>query len=124
MITIIDGHVRAAGEMAVAGAAFFTIHNAGPDDDRLIAAETDAAKRVELHTHLADGEVMRMRAVEGGLAVPADGVRRLESGGDHVMLMGLAAPLGEGDTLRLTLIFEKAGELVVGLPVDSARSAQ
>jgi copper(I)-binding protein len=107
---------------ASSGAAFMAIHNDGEQADRLIGAETGAAARVELHTHSmsADG-VMTMRPVEGGIEVPAGGAAMLERGGDHVMLMGLAAPLQDGGTVDLTLIFERAGRVEVAVPVDNAR---
>ncbi len=122
-ITIEDPYARAAGMTAVAGAAFFIIHNTGDEDDRLVAAESDISKRVELHTHIADGDVMRMVEVEEGFPVPAGGTHVLKRGGDHVMFMGLNAPMKQGDTIDVTLIFEKAGPIEVEIPVDLERGA-
>ncbi|MCC2097410.1 MAG: copper chaperone PCu(A)C, partial [Hyphomicrobiales bacterium] len=66
-IAIDDAYARSAGARAIAGAAFFMIENHGTEDDRLIAARSPVAERVELHTHIADGEgVMRMVEVEDG----------------------------------------------------------
>ncbi len=117
-ITVTDGYVRVAGQRAKSGAAFMTLANAAATDDRLIAARTGAAERAELHTHLMDAAgVMRMVKVEDGIVVPAGGTAALARGGDHVMLLGLAAPLAEGDDVALTLVFENAGEVLVELPV-------
>ena len=66
---------------------------------------------------MADG-VMNMRKVEGGLVIPAGGSASLSPGGFHLMLMGLTAPLKEGQMVPLTLTFEKAGPIEVQLQVD------
>ncbi len=62
-----------------------------------------------------------MRPIDGGIAVPAGGSHALKRGGDHVMFMGLDAPFEEGSTISVTLTFEKAGDVVVELPVDNDR---
>ena len=121
-IAIEDAYARAAGMNAVAGAAFMTIVNTGTEDDRLIAVTSDAAQRVELHTHVIDvNGVARMVEIEDGFAVPAGGSHRLERGGDHVMFMGLTAPFVEGETVTVTFTFERAGDLTVDIPVDLSR---
>lgn len=120
-ITIEDAYARSASPMAKSGAAFMMIKNSG-EADRLIAASSDAAARTELHTHL-EGEngVMRMVHVEEGFELPADGMIAMQRGGKHVMLMGLNAPMEQGATVTVTLTFEKAGDVVVEVPVDVER---
>lgn len=121
-IVIKDPYARSSGAMAKAGAAFMVIENTGAEDDRLVAASSDIAVRVELHTHKDMGNgVMRMLEVEEGFAVPAGGVHMLQRGGDHVMFMGLKGPMEQGETVTVTLTFEKAGEMVVEIPVDLER---
>ena len=72
---------------------------------------------IQIHmTEMTNG-VMSMKEVEGGIEIPAGGTIQLEPGGNHVMLMGLKAPLVEGETLPLTLVFEKAGKVDVDVPV-------
>ena len=121
-IMINDAYARASGMNAKAGAAFFQIMNHSTEDDRLIAAKSDAAKRVELHTHkeIADG-VMKMMEVEEGFPIAAGGMHALKRGGDHVMFMGLQNAWSHGDTLDLTLVFEQAGEINIQVPVDLER---
>lgn len=121
-ITINDAYARASGMNAKAGAAFMVITNTGDSDDRLIAATSEAAMRVELHTHkdMGDG-VMKMIEVEEGFAIPAGGEHALARGGDHVMFMGLTAPFEDGKMLSVTLEFEKAGTMTVEIPVDLNR---
>lgn len=121
-ITIEDPYARASTPTAKSGAAFMTIVNASAVDDRLIAATSDAAVRVELHTHLEDANgVMRMIEVKDGIAVPAQGKAMLMRGGDHVMFMGLTGPFNDGETVEVTLTFEQAGDITVDIPVDLNR---
>lgn len=121
-LLIEDAYARSSGPSAKAGAAFFTIRNTNAEDDTLIAVATDIAKLAELHTHIDAGNgVMQMRRVEGGFPVAAGGMHVLQRGGDHVMLMGLTRPMTEGETITVTLTFEKAGEMTVEIPVDLTR---
>jgi copper(I)-binding protein len=101
------------------GAGFMTIRTAGPAADRLVAARAAIARVVELHTHVRDGDVMRMRPVPA-IDVPAGGTVMLQPGGLHLMLIGLTASLEQGATVPVTLVFERAGEIAVELRVESA----
>lgn len=123
-IVVQDAYARSAGKMAKAGAAFMQIMNGADTDDRLIAARSDVSVKVELHTHIQDANgVMRMREVEGGIAVPAGGMAMLKRGGNHVMFMGIKEPFEQGKTLPVTLVFENAGEIEIMIPVDLDRKA-
>jgi copper(I)-binding protein len=62
----------------------------------------------EVHEMKMEGDTMRMRAVEGGLALPARQTVELKPGGYHLMLMDLKQPLGKDSTVPLTLRFEDA----------------
>ncbi|MDV7341681.1 copper chaperone PCu(A)C [Terasakiella sp. A23] len=108
---------RASAGMARAGAAFMTIKNTG-EADKLIGAKADVSKRVEIHTHLHQDGVMKMRKVESVAA--AKGMTMLKPGGDHVMFMGLNEPFKEGASFPLTLVFEKAGEIKVDVKIMKA----
>ncbi len=122
MIMVDDPYVRVSSKSAKSGAAFMSLMNHGDENDQLIDARSDVAKRVELHTHMenADG-VMKMMHVPEGFSVPAGESHMLMRGGDHVMLMGLNQKLEHGDVVKVTLVFEKAGEVVVEVPVDLER---
>lgn len=123
-ITVIDPYARASTAMSQSGAAFMLIENHGDRDDRLVAARSDIAERVELHTHREDADgIMRMIEVEEGFVVPAGGAHLLGRGGDHVMFLGLRQSLGHGDMVRLTLEFQLAGPLDLEVPVDMERAA-
>ena len=121
-IMVEDAYVRSSTKSSSSGAAFMVLMNAGTEDDRLIAARSDVAKRVELHTHVEDANgVMRMIKVEDGMVVPATGSHALKRGGDHVMFMGLNRALEQGEMIEVTLTFEKAGEITVDVMVDQMR---
>ena len=121
-IVIDDAYARVSRPNAPTGAAFLTISNSGAEADRLIAVESDVAKRVELHTHIDAGDgVMQMRQVEDGFEIPAHGMHMLKRGGDHVMLMGLERDLATGDSIDITFVFENAGRIDVMIPVDNER---
>lgn len=107
--------IRAAPKMPT-GAGFVTIKNTGKQDDKLVAASATVSKSVELHTHIKDGEIMRMRQVQS-IAVPAGGAAELKPGGDHIMFIDLKGPLNEGDKVDVTLKFEKGGDLKITMPV-------
>lgn len=107
---------RATAPTARAGGAYMTIVNNGATADRLLRAESSVAARVELHTVIKEGDVMRMREVPG-IDVPANGKAMLAPGGFHVMLRELKAPLKAGDTAPITLVFEKAGRIEVAVPI-------
>lgn len=98
------------------GVAYFTVHNNGSEADRIVAVDSPVSEVAELHTHIKDGEVMRMRQVEY-IDVPANGSVNLEPGGLHVMLMGLKNPLKAGEVIPVTLKFEQAGSITIEVAV-------
>ncbi len=119
---IMDSYIRTSGPTAKTGAAFMQIANHGTETDTLVGATSDVAKRVELHTHTETGDgIMKMHEIEGGVPIEPGGMHVLKRGGDHVMFMGLTRLLATGDVVTVTLIFEKAGEVTLEIPVDLER---
>lgn len=116
-ITVVNPWTRAAGANANGG-AFLVMRNGGAQPDRLVSASAAVARRVELHTMIRDGDVMRMRAVEA-IPVPAGQSVELRPGGLHVMLIGLNEPLAQGSQVPLVLRFERAGEVRVMLSIQA-----
>ena len=108
------------------GAVYFrAIKNNGTEPDRLLSARTPAAATVELHRMEMDSDVMRMRAVPA-IELPAKTEVRLRHGtpnGHHLMLLGLNAPLKDGDRFPVTLTFQRAGEREVMVWVQTPRSS-
>lgn len=120
-IEVHDAYALSASPTAKTGAAFMEIVNVG-DADHLIGVASPAAERVELHAHVESGDgVMQMIHVEDGFELPARSTLTLQRGGKHVMLMGLTAPLVQGNMVPVTLSFEKAGDITVDVPVDLER---
>jgi copper(I)-binding protein len=103
------------------GAGYLKLANQGAAD-RLMSATSPVAASVEMHTMTMEGDVMKMRQVDG-IDVPAGQTVELKPGGFHLMLMGLKAPLRAGDKLALTLKFEKAGEIVVTVNVENPKDS-
>ncbi|MDZ7752852.1 MAG: copper chaperone PCu(A)C [Gammaproteobacteria bacterium] len=86
-------------------AAYFTLVNPGANDRALVGARTPVARKAELHTHINDDGVMRMRQVDR-IDVPAGGTTRLQPGGLHMMLFGLTRGLTAGDEVEIELRFD------------------
>jgi periplasmic copper chaperone A len=101
---------RATAPGAKVAGGYMVIRNAGAAPDRLVSAASPAAAKVELHVHINDNGVMRMREVPG-YDVPAKGAFELKPGGAHLMFMELKRPFKEGEKVPVTLKFEKAGEV-------------
>jgi copper(I)-binding protein len=103
--------------LARAASAYLQITNNGRNADRLLSAASSRAQTVELHTHVMDGNIARMRRVETIDVAPGATVT-FQPGGLHVMMMGLQSPLAEGERVKLTLTFEKAGQIEVDILVE------
>ncbi len=105
------------------GGAYLNLENQGKSADRLVSASSPRAKRVEIHTMSMDGGIMRMREIGGIDLPPGAKVSMRPRQGYHLMLMDLATPLKDGETLPLTLTFEKAGSVEVQARVQPAPAA-
>jgi copper(I)-binding protein len=106
--------------MSGTAAAFMTITNSGAEADRLLGGSTDVAQVVEVHEMAQDNGMMRMQPLPEGLEIPAGGEVLLESGGLHLMLIGLTRDLVPGSSYALTLEFEQAGEVEIDVAVQPA----
>ena len=89
-----------------ASGAFMTL--TAKDRGQLVSVSSPVAGVVEVHEMKMDGDIMKMRAVEGGLDLPAGKAVELKPGGYHVMLMDLKAPLQKDTTIPLNLVFKDA----------------
>lgn len=105
-VEIRDAWVRATVKGQTATGAFMKI--TAKDDARLIGASSPVAGVTEVHEMKMEGDVMKMRAVPGGLDLPAGKTVELKPGGYHMMMMDLKAPLAKGSTVPLTLVFKDA----------------
>jgi copper(I)-binding protein len=115
-VTVHDPWARASLGTTKSSAVYMTLEIEGDQEDRLVAAKTPLAERAELHTHVMDGGVARMRRVEAVEVAPG-APTVLQPGGLHLMLTGLKDELTEGATLPLTITFEKSGSAQIEVPV-------
>lgn len=100
-------------------AAYLVVHNSG-EADALVKASTPLTSTVQLHEVITEGSTSMMQEKPGGFPVPANGMLELKPGGFHIMMMDLKAPIAIGETVSLTLTFEKAGEVTIEAPVKAA----
>ena len=104
--------------VATVGVTYFTVTNNGDTDDVLLSVESPVAETVEIHTHIKEGDMMKMRKLEE-LVVPAQGELTLAPGGHHLMLMNLKQVPVKGDRFPVTLHFKQAGTVEVEVAVDA-----
>ncbi|GAB4346500.1 MAG: copper chaperone PCu(A)C [Gammaproteobacteria bacterium] len=114
-VEVHNPYVRAVPPSAPNSAAFMTLVNKG-GAHAVVRAESEISKVVELHTHVKEGGMMRMRQVEK-IDIPAHARTVLKPGGLHVMFLGLKQALKEGDQVRFKLVFEDGSEATITAPV-------
>lgn len=102
---------------AKVAAGYFVVANGGIESDRLVSATSPRAARTEIHEIVLEGTVAKMRPVAGGIEVPPGGSAVLKEDGLHVMFIDVDAPFTEGETIPVTLTFEKAGNVDVTMKV-------
>ena len=105
-VDVKDAWARATVKGQMATGAFMTL--TAKDGAKLVSVASPVAGVVEVHEMKMDGNVMKMRAVQGGLDLPAGKAVELKPGGYHLMLMDLKAPLAKGASVPLTLVFQDA----------------
>jgi hypothetical protein len=110
---------RATPPGAKVAGGFMKITNTGSQPDRLIGGSAVAAGVFEVHEMKMEGNVMKMRALEKGLEIKPGQTVELKPGGFHVMFMDLKAPLKEGDKVKGTLVFERAGTIEVEYKIEA-----
>jgi periplasmic copper chaperone A len=116
-ITVYDAYIRQPASPDVA-AAYLTVRNAGSTPDRLSSAYCGAAGRTSVH---ADSAAMQPgdEAKSTPLQVPANATVSLTPAKGHIMLENLTGTLRAGDTVSLLLRFDKAGQVLLDVPVIS-----
>jgi copper(I)-binding protein len=98
-------------------AVYFILENNTKQDDRLIRVESSVTETSELHlTKMSSDNTMMMMPQES-VAIPAGSKVNFEPGGYHVMLLNLKKDLKIGDSIKITLNFEKAGRIELEVPV-------
>ena len=124
-VEVKDAWVRTSVQGQMATGAFMKI--TARENTRLVSVSRPVAGVAEVHEMKMDGDIMKMRAVVGGLDLPAGKAVALTPGGYHVMLMDLKAALPKDSTVPLTLVFKDArgveSRLELKLPVATAAPA-
>lgn len=105
------------------GGGFMVVHNHEKQTDYLTGGSTPVAERVEVHTHINDNGVMRMREVQGGVPLAANARTELKPSSYHIMFMGLKQALKEGETVPVTLTFKHAKPQTINFTVRTAQKA-
>jgi periplasmic copper chaperone A len=104
---------RQSSMKADVAAGFMTITNSGAVDDRLVKATAEITPVVQLHDMRFENDVMKMFELKDGIPVPAGATVELKPASLHVMFMGLKSPPVEGQMIKGTLTFERAGVIEV-----------
>ena len=102
------------------GGGFMTIVNRGAGADALVAVETPAARKTEVHRSSTAGGVMKMERQDAGVAIPAGKQMAFAPGGYHVMFLGLTKATKLGDKIPATLVFKSGAKLKVEFQVAAA----
>ena len=124
-VDVKDAWVRTSVQGQKATGAFMKL--TAKDGAKLVAASSPVAGVTEVHEMKMEGDIMKMKAVAGGLDLPAGKTVELKPGGYHVMLMDLKAALPKDSTIPLTLVFKDAkgmeSRLELKVPVAVAAMA-
>jgi copper(I)-binding protein len=110
---------RATPKGSTIGAGYLRITNKGAEADRLTGGTLASAGRFEVHTTVTEGGVAKMRQLKGVEIKPGETVE-FKPGGMHVMFVGLKQPLKQGENVKGTLVFEKAGTIAIEFAVRPA----
>lgn len=115
-VSVKEPFVRLAPPNAPATGAFMVIRNSGDKAVKLVKADNPASRVTELHNHINEGGVMKMRPVPA-IEIPANGEAVLKPGSLHVMLIDLKKPMNEGDNVPITLEFDDGSRIKVDAKV-------
>jgi copper(I)-binding protein len=118
-LQIVDPWARATPKGATVGAGYLTISNNGTEPDRLVGGSAAPASRFEVHTTVMEKGVAKMRQVPALEIKPGETIE-LKPGGVHLMLMGLKQPLKQGQKVKGTLVFERAGTVAIEFAIQAA----
>ena len=109
-VIISDARVRAPLPGQNIAVAYFTLGSA--NGDRLLAVSSPISERAELHTHIDNNGIIRMRPVNGGIDIPAGKSVTFKQGGLHVMLFESAIAQDMQD-VSLTFDFETSDDVTI-----------
>lgn len=117
-VMVEEAYVRAMPPGQTVTGAFMLLKNTGDEDRAVVSAESDAANVVELHTHVNDNGVMKMRQIPQ-IDLTAGETTELKPGGLHIMLIDVPNRLNVDDQVSIKLIFDDGSEQTFTAPVKS-----
>jgi copper(I)-binding protein len=112
-LQIVHPWTRATPKGSTVAGGFLKITNNGAAPDRLVGGSSPISGRFEVHEMAMDKGIMRMRMLKDGLVIKPGETVELKPGSFHVMFIDLKEPIKEGERLKGTLEFEKAGKVEV-----------
>lgn len=115
-----DLYIRATPPNSKNTAAFMVLKNSAKKEIKLLTVDTNIAGRVELHQHIMEAGLMKMRQVKEITIKPGESLS-LQPGGYHVMLFNLQQPLKEGQSVTLSLSFDNGQQLILDAPVKKIK---
>jgi copper(I)-binding protein len=107
------------GKLDGNSAAYFILENNTAQDDRLVGVASPVSEMSELHMTKMDAQNKMMMMPQEFVDIPSAGKLNFEPGGYHVMLLNLKKDLQVGETIKITLNFEKAGKIEIDVPVKN-----
>ena len=115
--------IRATPRGANVAGGYMKITNTGKEPDRLVGGTLERAQRFEVHEMAMVDNVMKMRPLPAGIALKPGATVELKPGGFHIMAMQLAGGYSQGQTVKGTLKFEKAGTVEIEYAVGGMGTA-
>lgn len=120
-VQVTQPYARAVVASQLNSGVFMTLSNSGQADHAIVKISGTVARAVEMHGHLNDNGILRMRPM-AKITIPAGGETRLQPGGMHVMLIGLNQTLEAGGTVRIELSFEDGSRKIISAPVKGVQA--
>jgi copper(I)-binding protein len=114
-IVVMNGYAPEPVTPEVA-ALYFSLRNTGTEADRLLAVAADVAGEAQLHAQRREDGMMRMEPI-ASLEIRPGAVTALAPGGNHVMLTTFRRHYAVGDSLRVVITLERAGQMAFSVPV-------
>ena len=115
-VNVLEPYARSAVQVQRNSAVFMRLQNSSKQKAVVVAASSPVAENVELHTHINDRGVMRMRRIPE-IVVPPMQATELKPGGLHIMLLGLRQDLVIGQSIPVTLVFSDSSQQSLLAPV-------
>lgn len=119
-VIVTADHVRESIPGTRISSAYMTIANNHSENIKLISATSELSPRIEIHQHMMENGMMKMRK-QAFLVVQANNRVVLQPSGYHLMIFDLKTPLTDGEIMAITLYFDNQTEVTVSLPIQGLK---